>query len=228
MIKASLNAVYVKAKLLAMSDQARGKAFRKVLRKSAQPVVKDLQRSWARARRKSGLVTGEIADAQAAQVRYRKRTGQATLEIGTDYRRGGYAHLWHLLENGFRHYGRNATYTTMGDEVNSLKRRREVFRDSVAKSLGGFKGQTKEGRQAIARAATAAWQYRMPLADRAIGLAKSARKARRDSARLGSSRTIPGWRVSRGVALRWQVKLAQDVKTNLAAEVLRPVKGRSR
>jgi hypothetical protein len=54
MIKASLHALEVKAKLLAMSEQARKKAFRKVLRQAARPVATELQRSWARAKRRGG------------------------------------------------------------------------------------------------------------------------------------------------------------------------------
>jgi hypothetical protein len=225
MIKASLHALEVKAKLLAMSEQARKKAFRKVLRQAARPVATELQRSWARAKRRGGLVTGEIADAQESRIKFRKRTGQATLEIGTNYKRGGYAKIWHILENGFKHYGNSSTYTTMGDEANSLKRRREVFREEVAKGLGGYKGKSKDERIALAKASTAAWQAKMPGADSAIGRAKSAKSARRDAARAkGANRTILGRKISRPIAAKWAPKLAQIAKDLLVAEIMKPVK----
>lgn len=225
MIKASLHALEVKAKLLAMSEQARKKAFRKVLRQAARPVATELQRGWARAKRRGGLVTGEIADAQESRIKFRKRTGQATLEIGTNYKRGGYANIWHILENGFKHYGNSSTYTTMGDEANSLKRRREVFREEVAKGLGGYKGKSKDERIALAKASTAAWQAKMPGADSAIGRAASAKSARRDAARAkGANRTILGRKISRPIAAKWAPKLAQTAKDLLVAEIMKPAK----
>ena len=50
MIKAYINAIEVKAKLLAMSDKARNRTYQRVLRRAASPVVKDLQRAWAKAK----------------------------------------------------------------------------------------------------------------------------------------------------------------------------------
>ena len=225
MIKAALHALEVKAKLLAMSDKARGKVFKKVLREAARPVAKELQRSWARAKRRGGLVSGEIADAQEARIRFRKRTGQATLEIGTNYQRGGYAKIWHILENGFRHYGNSSTYTTLGDEANSLKRRREVFRDEVAKNLGGYKGKSKEERVAIAKASTAAWQAKMPQADSMIGTAQANRSNRRDAARAkGANRTVLGRKISRPIAEKWAPRLGPIARDLLVAEIMKPVK----
>ena len=229
MIKATLHSLEVRAKLLAMSDQARFKAYRKVLRTAGRPVATELQRAWAKAKRRTGLVTGEIADAQEARIKVSKRTGTATLEIGTNYKRGGYANIWHILENGFRHYGKSSTYTTMGDEANSLKRRREVFREAAAKSLGGYEGKTKAERVAIAKASTAAWQKSMPGADSAIGRAAKARYNRREEARKkGANRTILGWRVSRPIALKWQMRLGQVARDLLVAEIMKPAKKKGR
>jgi len=225
MIKASLHALEVKAKLLAMSDQARNKAFRKVLRQAARPVATELQRGWARAKRRGGLVTGEIADAQESRIRFRKRTGQATLEIGTNYKRGGYAKIWHILENGFKHYGNSSTYSTMGAEANSLKRRREVFREQAAESIGGYKGKNKSERIAIAKASTDAWQRAMPHADSLIGAAKKAKYDRREEARRkGANSTIVGRRISRPIAMKWVPKLGQTAKELLIAEIMKPAK----
>jgi hypothetical protein len=225
MIKASLYALEVKAKLLAMSDQARNKAFRKVLRQAARPVATELQRGWARAKRRGGLVTGEIADAQESRIRFRKRTGQATLEIGTNYKRGGYAKIWHILENGFKHYGNSSTYSTMGAEANSLKRRREVFREQAAKSIGGYEGKNKSERIAIAKASTDAWQKAMPHADSLIGAAKKAKYDRREEARRkGANSMIVGRRISRPIAMKWVPKLGQTAKELLIAEIMKPAK----
>ena len=225
MIKASLHALEVKAKLLAMSDQARRKAFRKVLRQAARPVATELQRAWAKAKRRGGLVTGEIADAQESRIKFRKRTGQATLEIGTNYKRGGYAKIWHILENGFKHYGNSSTYSTMGDEANSLKRRREVFREQAAASMGGYKGKNKAERIALAKASTDAWQKSMPHADSVIGTAKKAKYNRREEARKkGANRTILGRRISRPIAAKWAPKIGQIAKDLLVAEIMKPAK----
>ena len=113
MITARLNPAEVTKRLNAMGAKVRNTTYRRVLRKAGAPVAAELQRAWSGARRRGGLVSGEIADAQEVRIKVSSRgknAGRATLEIGANYRRGGYAKLWHILENGFRHYGGHSTY----------------------------------------------------------------------------------------------------------------------
>ena len=120
MIKAFFQDQRVKQRLRAMSERSRANVFRRVLRKAAKPVVDELKAGWRGAKRRRGKVTRVVAAAQQATVIVWKkgdRKGTATLQIGTNYRRGSYAKVWHILENGFRHYGKNATYRPAPAEV---------------------------------------------------------------------------------------------------------------
>ena len=230
MIRAVLNAATVKARLLAMSEKARKRAYQVSLRRAAAPVVKDLQRAWAAAKRRRGLVTGEIADGQQARIRFARKgskAGTATLEIGANYRVGGYVKLWHILENGFRHYSKNATYATLGNEVNSLKRRRNVFFAEQVAAAGG-RPRGKDARKALYSGIRAAWQQRLPGADEQIAAAQKARTGRREAARAGGSRRIAGRRISRPIAEKHVQTIAREAQRLLVAEVMRPVKGARR
>lgn len=230
MIRGVLNAASVKARLLAMSEKARKRAYQVALRRAAAPVVKDLQRAWAGAKRRRGLVTGTIADGQRARIRFSNkgmRAGTATLEIGANYRLGSYVKLWHILENGFRHYSRNATYATLGAEVNSLKRRRQAFFAEQIKAAGG-RPRSKDARNALYSSVRASWQRAMPEADQRIGAAQKARTGRREAARAGGSRRIAGRRISRPIAERHVQTVAREAQRHLIAEVMRPVRGARR
>lgn len=229
MITAVLNAVEVKARLLAMSQKARNRAYHVALRRAAAPVVKELQRGWAAAKRRGGLVTGEIADGQQSRVSISRRqatAGVATLQIGANYKLGGPVKLWHILENGFRHYSRSAAYTTLGGEIQSLQRKRREFFKEQIKAAGG-RPKAKDARISLMRGIRASWQQRTPGADERIAAAHKARTDRRDAARRGGSRVIAGRRISRPIAQRHVGTLAAKAQQYLVAEVMRPARRRA-
>lgn len=229
MITARLNPREVTNRLNAMQAKVRAATYRRVLKKAGAPVATKLQRAWSGARRRGGLVTGEIADAQEMKIKVASRgknAGRATLEIGANYRRGGYAKLWHILENGFRHYSKgSSTYMTLGSEVNLLKRRKAEFRKSALESIGGMP-KDKAGRNAARMAVRAAWQKQAPEADQIIGSAQKAREGRREQARAGGSRVIPGRRISRPIAQQHVDDVAVKAQELLVAEVMSAARGR--
>ncbi len=228
MIRAALNDADVRAKLLAMSERSRKRAYQVALRRAAAPVVKDLQRGWARAKRRTGLVTGEIADGQQARITFSRRkasSGMATLQIGANYRLGGYVKLWHILENGFRHFSRSSAYKTLGAEVQSLQRkRREFFKAQVA--AAGGRPKNRDARASLMRGISASWKARAPQADAKIAAAHSARLGRREEARRSGSRMIAGFRVSRRIAQQHVSTLAAKAQQYLVAEVMAPLRRR--
>jgi hypothetical protein len=229
MIKAALNSVLVRSRLLAMNEQARYRAYNVSMRRAAAPVVRELQRSWGNARRNSGIVTGEIGDGQQTKLTIRRRgraAGFARLEIGANYRLGGLVKLWHILEHGARHYGRSAAYQTMGAEANRLKRQRSLFFGEQAKAAGGIpKG--KDARKAFYRGVRAAWNARKPEADAIVAKANQARLRRRDEARAGGSRRMPGFKVSTKIAMRRVDDVARRAREYLLAEVTKPLRRRA-
>ena len=220
MIKASLHAIEVKAKLLAMSDQARRKAFRKVLRQAARPVATELQRAWAKAKRRGGLVTGEIADAQEVKIRVWKkgaRRGAVTMQIGTNYKRGGYANIWHILENGFKHYSKSKAYAAFG-QLSALKRKQTNFLKS---SVEGLKGP--ERRQAWNRA-QGEFMRRNPQDVRDMQSMSREKAQNVERARKSGGKMIRGWKVSRPIAQRHVSSVAERAQELLVAEIMKPVK----
>lgn len=81
--------------------------------KALMPVRNELRRAWRAAKRRRGTVTRKIAQYQEVRYRVGQRgsaKGGTYAEVGTNYARGGQAKLWHILERGFVHYGRHATY----------------------------------------------------------------------------------------------------------------------
>ena len=226
MIKAVLHAAEVKARLLAMSESARRNVYKRALRKAAKPVVQELRNAWRGARRRKGAVTGEIAVAQAATIDM-KRSGVAILKVGTNYKRGGGAKLWHILENGFVHYGRNATYRPADPDVRAAKAERaKFFQDALGDPAEVKKlAKTKDGRAVIKakyKGIKAAWTMRDPAKEQLLNAAWRSRKDRRDSARAtGGNRTVLGRRVSRPIAQKYVTLLTQRAKDELAREVMR-------
>jgi len=220
MIKAFIDAIEVKAKLLAMSDKARNSTYQRVLRRAGAPVVKELQRSWARAKRRTGLVTGEIADAQEVKIRVWKkgaRKGAVTMQIGTNYQRGGYANLWHLLENGFRHYSKNSAYASFGD-LSAIKRKKINF---LKNAVQGLKGD--ERRHAWNRA-QGEYMRRNPQDIRAEYAMERTKASNVERARRAGGRFIKGRRISRPIAERWAPRLGPIARDLLVAEIMKPVK----
>jgi hypothetical protein len=219
-IKAYINALEVKAKLLAMSDKARKRTYQRVLRRAASPVVKDLQRAWAKAKRRSGLVTGEIADAQQVKIRVWKkgaRNGAVTMQIGTNYKRGGYANIWHILENGFRHYGKSNAYASFG-EISALKRKKTNFLKNAVKGMEG-----DERRHAWNRA-QGEYMRRYPQDIRAEYELEREKASNVERARKSGGKMIRGWKVSRPIAQRHVSTVAQRAQELLVAEIMKPAK----
>lgn len=232
MIKAVINAKEVRARLADMSKRTRENTFKRVLRAAAKPVVQDLKTGWRGARRRKGKVTREIANAQQAMIRVWKkgdRKGTATLQIGTNYKRGGFAKVWHILENGFKHYGKNAVYRAEPLAARRAKQERDAYFDSAAGDIKQLV-KTKEGREETRqryRAIRRTWIRDHGDKERTINRAWNDRNARRADARnTGGNRTVLGRRISRPIAARHVETLAQRAQDLLVAEVMKAAKGR--
>lgn len=212
-----------------MSETTRKNTYRRVLRAAAKPVVEELRTAWRGAKRRKGKVTGEISKAQQARISVRRRTGIATLQIGTNYKRGGFAKVWHILENGFKHYGKHSVYRAQSSEVKKIKAERDAY---FASAVGDVKGlaRTKAGREEIRskyRAVRQAWIRDHADKERTLTAGWNDRNARRADARnTGGNRTVLGRRISRAIAARHVETLAQRAQDLLVAEVMKASRGR--
>lgn len=220
MIRAAFEDLQVRAKLLAMSQVARERVYRRVMRRNAKPVVNQLLQAWKGAKRRQGEITGDIAWAQESRLKFKRRgkqAGLAILEIGTNYKHGGGAKLWHILERGHRHYSKNATYRTMGTEANRIKRERKDFISATIKS----DATPGRSRRESFRAAVTAWKTQQADKEAKLTAAYEGRKTRRDEARKKGGQMIPGRFISRPIAQRWAPVLANKVRADLIAEVMK-------
>ena len=221
MIRAAFEDMQVRAKLLAMSQVARERVYRRVLKRNAKPVTAQLMRAWKGAQRRQGEVTGDIAWAQESRLKFKRRgkqAGLAILEIGTNYKHGGGAKLWHILERGHRHYSRSATYRTMGTEANRINRERKDWISATIKQDATPGRSRKES----FRAAVTAWKTQQADKEAKLNTAYNARKTRRDEARAGGGgKRIAGRFISLPIAQRWAPVLANKVRTDLIAEVMK-------
>lgn len=221
MIRAAFEDLQVRAKLLAMSQVARERVYRRVLRRNAKPVVNQLLQAWKGAKRRQGEITGDIAWAQESRLKFKRRgkqAGLAILEIGTNYKHGGGAKLWHILERGHRHYSKNATYRTLGTEANRIKRERSEFITAALKS----DATPGRSRRESFRAAVTAWKTQQADKEAKLTTAYEGRRARRTEARQGTGgKMIPGRWISRPIAQRWAPILANKVRADLIAEVMK-------
>jgi len=223
-IRAVFENAEVKARLLAMSQVAREKVYRRVMRRNAKPVVNQLTQAWKGAKRRQGEITGDIAWAQESRLRFKRRgkaAGMATLEIGTNYKHGGGAKLWHILERGFRHYGKSKTYRTMGTEANRIKAERTAF---VAEAAAANRAQGL-GKSSIG-VAFRAWREKHADKDAKLLAAEKGRGERRADARRRGGSAVAGRWISRPIAERWAPMLAQKVRDDLIAEVLKAARKR--
>lgn len=218
--------------LKSMNPAQRQSAFRAVMKKVSRPVVADLSKAWRNARRRRGKVTRQIARAQDARVRYYARrsrargipSGAAAVQIGTDYRKGGGAKLWHILERGFTHYGSGAkAFTPNG--IRRMEEERTAFVEgTVAMDFTPGRSQKEKW-----HAARRSWHSSQPEKERAIAWARHNRKTRVEAARSGWSdtyggalkgvRKVPGRFISMPVAERWRTILLRDVRRELFAEL---------
>lgn len=227
MIKAFLNSQRVKQRLREMSERSRANVFRRVLRQAAKPVVSELKTGWRGAKRRRGKVTRQIATAQQATVIVWKkgdRKGTATLQIGANYRRGGFARLWHILENGFKHYGNNAVYRAAPAEARQAKAERDQYFKSAVGDVRQL-AKTKEGRAELTqryRAIGRQWRADNPTKERAINAAWWDRNKRRASARSsGGGRAVAGRRISRPIAAKSAQLLAKRAQDLMVAHVMK-------
>ena len=224
MIRAVFENAEVKARLLAMSQVARERVYRKVMRRNAKPVVNQLTQAWKGARRRQGEITGDIAWAQESRLRFKRRgkaAGMATLEIGTNYKHGGGAKLWHIIERGFRHYGKSKTYRTMGTEANRIKSERKAFVSEVA-TANRVQGMGKSSVGIAFRA----WREKHADKDAKLVAAEKGRDERRADARRRGGNAVAGRWISRPIAQKWAPILAQKVREDLIAEVLKAARKR--
>lgn len=220
MIRAAFQDLQVRAKLLAMSQVARERVYRRVMARNAKPVVNQLLQAWKGAKRRKGEVSGDIAWAQEHRLRFKRRgkqAGLAILEIGTNYKHGGGAKLWHILERGHRHYSKNATYRTLGTEANRIKRERSEFITAALKS----DATPGRSRRESFRAAVTAWKTQQAEKEAKLTTAYEGRRSRRDEARKKGGRMIPGRWISRPIAQRWAPILANKTRADLVAEVMK-------
>ena len=231
MISAALNSVEVKARLAAMSARTRRNALKRAARKAAKPVVDELRSAWRGAARRDGKVSSAISAAQRYSVSSSSKRSTVTVRIGTDYGKGNQAKLWHILENGFKHYGRNATYTASPAAVRQAQKERDSFFDQAT---GGRKAVSRMARQRggrenvrqLYRAVRAEWVSRHPDKEAAINSAWRSRNARRDAARKAGGRKVAGRRISRPVSERHVGSIAGQMKDILAAEVMAAARGK--
>ncbi len=224
MIRAVFENAEVKARLLAMSQVARERVYRRVMRRNAKPVVNQLTQAWKGARRRQGEITGDIAWAQESRLRFKRRgkaAGMATLEIGTNYKHGGGAKLWHIIERGFRHYGKSKTYRTMGTEANRIKSERKAFVSEVA-TANRVQGMGKSSVGIAFRA----WREKHGDKDAKLVAAEKGRDERRADARRRGGSAVAGRWISRPIAQKWAPMLAQKVREDLIAEVLKAARKR--
>ena len=233
MIRAAFNTIEVRGRLLAMSERARGNAYKRAIRKAAAPVVAELKSAWASARRRRGSVTGEIAAAQRYSVNIRtrgKNAGMAVMKIGTDYRRGGKAKVWHIIENGFRHYGGHSVYASGGAAVREAKAHRAKF---FADAVGDTRTlrRTKAGRDEIKqryRAIRREWVSRHGDKEAMLNADWRRKTSNLSDARGRGARTaVAGRRVSRKVVESVVGDIAAQVTEYLAADVMQAAKGRA-
>jgi hypothetical protein len=223
-IRAVFENAEVKARLLAMSQVARERVYRRVMRRNAKPVVNQLTQAWKGARRRQGEITGDIAWAQESRLRFKRRgkaAGMATLEIGTNYKHGGGAKLWHIIERGFRHYGKSKTYRTMGTEANRIKSERKAFVSEVA-TANRVQGMGKSSVGIAFRA----WREKHGDKDAKLVAAEKGRDERRADARRRGGSAVAGRWISRPIAQKWAPMLAQKVREDLIAEVLKAARKR--
>jgi len=223
-IRAVFENAEVKARLLAMSQVARERVYRKVMRRNAKPVVNQLTQAWKGARRRQGEITGDIAWAQESRLKFKRRgkaAGMATLEIGTNYKHGGGAKLWHIIERGFRHYGKSKTYRTMGTEANRIKSERKAFVSEVA-TANRVQGMGKSSVGIAFRA----WREKHGDKDAKLVAAEKGRGERRADARRRGGSAVAGRWISRPIAQKWAPMLAQKVREDLIAEVLKAARKR--
>ena len=229
MIRAVIHTEDIKRRIRAMDDRTRKNAFRRILRTAAKPTVNQLRSAWKAARRRRGKVTGAIAASQQARITYHPRKKMAVLQVGTNYKRGGASKLWHILEGGFRHYSRSATYRPADREVREIKKSEDAYFKSAMQGTDvKALARSAAGRQqlgAMYRAIGSRWRAENPDAQRKLSAAWSSRNDRRAAARAGGSKTIAGRNISRPIAYRSAVAIATRFRDLFIAEVMAATHG---
>lgn len=220
MIQASVWDKDLRRKLQALTGPAKQRVYRRAFNRVGKPVAQRLQAAWKGAKHRRGSTTAKIAAAQEVKIRIFQRTsktrGDAWMAIGTEYKRGGKAKVWHILERGFRHYRKLAAYASKP----SLYGAQAGLRDHMAAAMKSApKGKSRQAIQARRRykaAAAREWAAANGAAAAEIATMKQKRRNAIQRAKSGATR-IKGWLVSDAVAR----STAGRLPTELAKELLR-------
>lgn len=186
-----------------LDRDTRTKILRKAAYRASAPTVKAFAAAWtAHPRRRRGRVGRAIGDAQVRRVNATD-TG-VFVRIGTNYRAGGPAKLWHILERGFRHYGKGGGWAYKS-ATTARSRRYEAARSEYMREA--WRGLREAG-LSIAHAKQAYGQIGKEFDSRHPAQAEEARNAwhaksekrkRIKTLPAGASRRIGGEWVSRRI-----------------------------
>lgn len=204
-----------------LNEQARKKGARKALR----PFVKQLANIW-RAATYRGKPTHRKAIASAAQLDVRRMGGGPTApirsQIGIRYGTKGGAkakgrqRVYHLLELGYRHYGKGSKFysSTPAHLVQQRDSRREFVKLRRTEIFKANPGNSIASRRARSGA-----MYAMYGEARAMfpDLHDYTSRKKNEMRKAGSAKTIPGAFRS----LRWAQASIQSAMDALASETMR-------
>lgn len=175
-----------------LDEEMRKKRLRRAAHRALAPTMERLRDAWVRHPRGRGGSLGDaIADAQVKRIKVTE-TG-ISVKVGTNYKRGGKAKLWHIAERGFTHYGkaggqtyrRFSTKKTRAYEaarrefmVSAWKQMRAAgLPRGLAKQAYGKIGREFDERHAPeARAAGSFWNQRNAARSAARALPEASRK----------------------------------------------------
>jgi hypothetical protein len=220
-IQASLWDKELRRKLQALQGQAKQRVYRRAFNRVGKPVAQKLQAAWNGAKRRRGSSTKQIAKAQEVKIRVFTRTsktrGDAWMEIGTEYKRGGKAKIWHILERGFRHYSKSKAYGSKPSLYRAAASMRAHMAQAMKAAPKGKSRQARSARQAYKQAAAQEWASSNGAAAAELTAVRQKRATAVKAARRQGGSRIKGWLVSDNVARANVGNLSND----LARELLR-------
>lgn len=221
MIQASVWDKELRRKLQSLVGPARQRVYRRAMHRVGGPFAKKLEAAWRGAKRRRGSTSSKIAAAQAVKLRVFQRTsatrGDAIMEIGTEYKRGGKAKVWHILERGFRHYRKSGAYASKPSLYGAAASMRSHMAAAMKSAPKGKSRQARQARQAYKAAAAQEWIAANGAAAAELQASRRARAKVVAKARRQSSSRIPGRRISEAVTNTNR----RDLSSQLAAELLR-------
>ncbi len=221
MIQASVWDKDLRRRLQELQGPAKQRVYRRAFNRVGKPLADKLRAAWAAAKHRRGSTTKKIAAAQMVKIRVFSRTsktrGDAWMAIGTEYRKGGKAKIWHILERGFRHYSKSKAYGSKPSLYGAAASMRAHMAQSMKSAPKGKSRQAQQARQAYKQAAAQEWAASNGAAAAELAQVRQARSAAVKKARRQGGTRIKGWMVSDGVA-RANVG---DLSSQLAKELLR-------